>query len=144
MTKTSRHALEVMKKYRLSDRGIKMRKKWRTSKKGRISAKKTSARWYSTKHGKEVTKAISLRHYFGMSIDEYKDMLKKQNNRCAICGINFDDAYRGACVDHDHSSNKVRALLCQRCNHGIGFFTEDISKLQSAIDYLVKFGEGGG
>lgn len=62
-------------------------------------------------------------------------MLAAQNNRCGICEKIFSGP---PYVDHDHATGKVRALLCNRCNLGIGHFYDDPALLQRAISYLQK------
>lgn len=42
-------------------------------------------------------------------------------------------------VDHDHNTNKIRGLLCSRCNMGLGFFDDSIEGLTKAINYLKKY-----
>jgi hypothetical protein len=48
---------------------------------------------------------------------------------------NFD----GFTFDHNHKTEEIRGLLCMRCNTGIGFLQEDLTILQSAIEYLKTF-----
>ena len=62
-------------------------------------------------------------------------MFKKQNNKCAICGIEFSDNNK-AFVDHCHKTNRVRGLLCTRCNTLLGMAKDNIEILQKAITYL--------
>lgn len=52
---------------------------------------------------------------FGLSPDEYRALLASQNGRCAVCHEEPKDG-RPLDVDHDHSANQVRGLLCRRCN----------------------------
>lgn len=42
-------------------------------------------------------------------------------------------------VDHDHKTGQVRSLLCNRCNAGLGFFREDITLLEKAVEYIQKW-----
>jgi len=42
-------------------------------------------------------------------------------------------------VDHCHSTRKVRAVLCNHCNSGLGFFRDDTRLLENAIKYLDYF-----
>ena len=62
-------------------------------------------------------------------------MVAKQENLCAICG-GKEIANRGLCVDHNHSTGKVRGVLCLNCNAGIGNFRENIDVMLNAIKYL--------
>lgn len=76
-----------------------------------------------------------LKYVFGITLDEYNQILREQNNVCAICG-NKCRTGKNLAVDHDHSTNKIRGLLCDRCNFGIGSFDDDIEILFKAIEYL--------
>jgi len=73
-----------------------------------------------------------LRKY-GLSQGSYEQLLKEQNNECAICHKPFIKAPH---VDHCHSEGHVRGLLCVRCNLGIGYFDDDIDTLHNVINYL--------
>lgn len=75
----------------------------------------------------------TLRRKYGLTLGQYHLLHKDQNNLCAICGLE-----RKLVVDHNHTTNKVRQLLCHSCNSAIGLFQENIQTLQSAIAYLQK------
>ena len=64
----------------------------------------------------------------------YLDLLESQDNKCRICGTAFGTAMPN--VDHDHSTGKVRGLLCARCNISLGGFKDDTDLLSNAITYL--------
>ena len=89
----------------------------------------------------------ALKRKFGMTENDYKLMLKKQQGVCAICGnpetriVNRSDndkRLRPLSVDHDHITGTVRELLCDSCNNGIAKFGENIQYLAKAISYLEK------
>lgn len=75
---------------------------------------------------------------------EIIEELRKLTN-CQICGRSADDNItlskrkRSLCLDHDHKTGKLRGVLCDRCNRGIGLLKDDIRILKSAISYLEKF-----
>ena len=87
---------------------------------------------------------IYLRYKFNISKKDYDIMLKTQNYTCAICNKPETDKdkrnYRPKrlSVDHNHSNNRVRGLLCRGCNAGLGHFKDSFSLLESAIKYLQK------
>lgn len=69
--------------------------------------------------------------------------IEKNGKVCAICGKEFDmiqkRQYKGAkrlVIDHSHSTGKLRGLLCDGCNLGLGGFKDNIESLQNAINYL--------
>lgn len=55
---------------------------------------------------------------------------------CEICGTKDD--YQSLSVDHCHTTNKFRGILCSRCNSGIGFFKDNTTTLENAILYLKR------
>lgn len=59
-----------------------------------------------------------------------------QGEACAICRDPIEVEGKGVHVDHDHVTGRVRGLLCQRCNHGLGLFKDDVARLLSAAAYL--------
>ena len=80
---------------------------------------------------------------YNLNQEKYLLMLKNQEYKCKICGIDAESApavgsaKKGLlCVDHDHKTNKVRGLLCSYCNTGLGHFFDDITNLEKAILYL--------
>lgn len=84
-----------------------------------------------------------LKSTYGITLAEYEALLESQNGVCAICGgkEKRKSRYGGVCrlhVDHDHKSGKVRGLLCQQCNNGIGHFRENTAILAKAIIYVNK------
>lgn len=86
-------------------------------------------------------KAFILRTY-GITADQYYELLDEQDGTCALCKSSIVNNERITSnklfIDHCHSSGKVRGLLCSKCNHGLGLFNDDVSLLQSAIEYLNK------
>lgn len=92
---------------------------------------------YNKKHP-EVKKNSHLVYDFGITLEDYNDMLIKQDFKCAICGSKLpkNSKAKHFVVDHDHKTGKVRGLLCQCCNFGLGQFQDNIENLKNAIRYL--------
>ena len=67
---------------------------------------------------------------------EYLRMFFVQNGRCAICDRRQDELDSSLCVDHDHVTGIVRALLCQGCNRGLGQFADNPDWLSRAATYV--------
>lgn len=87
------------------------------------------------KDPKEANRLYQKKNKYGLSSEDYYGLFEKQNNRCAICNEEFSDKNR-AFVDHCHSTNQVRGLLCTRCNSLLGMARDNIDILQNAIEYL--------
>ena len=79
----------------------------------------------------------ALRQY-GLTIDEYFAMLKKQSGGCAICGVPESGAGRRLSVDHCHETGTVRGLLCSTCNFIIGSAKDDADLMRRAADYMER------
>lgn len=80
-----------------------------------------------------IQKAWRTKH--NLTEAQLEAMAERQNHKCAICKNETK-----LCVDHDHTSGKVRGLLCSRCNSGLGFFRDSIDFLKSAVEYLDSLG----
>lgn len=80
--------------------------------------------------------AYQIKFNYGLEPEEYEKMWNKQEEKCAICGRKSKKLLS---VDHDHDTGKVRALLCNACNLGLGNFREDKNILRKAIEYLERF-----
>jgi hypothetical protein len=93
---------------------------------GKLEYKRNRKRYIN----KELTKK------FGISFEEYNEILKYQNNCCAICGKPCEENKKMLSVDHDHKTNKIRGILCDLCNRGLGVFRDDTTILNKAIKYL--------
>lgn len=72
---------------------------------------------------------------FRVDQNMYTQILNEQGGVCAICK-KTNSTNRALAVDHDHSTNQVRGLLCSNCNMGIGMFGEDPTRLRDAATYL--------
>lgn len=92
-------------------------------------------------------KNTRLKKHYGITIDEYNLMLKKQNNLCDICEQPETAAFKktkkikNLSIDHDHKNKKIRSLLCNKCNCLIGYARESIELLEKAIQYLKRHKE---
>lgn len=77
-----------------------------------------------------------LMRKYNLTIADYEITLAKQNGKCAIC-LSSEHKGRGHFyVDHDHSTGKLRGLLCNPCNIALGMFRDSIETLQAAVRYL--------
>ena len=79
-----------------------------------------------------------LKYKYGITEKQYDEMLEIQNFRCAICksAHTKSSAAKKLVVDHCHTTNKVRGLLCSSCNKAIGLFEDSTEFLNQAIEYL--------
>ena len=80
-------------------------------------------------------KAAKLKKAYGLSLDQFFSLLRLQGNCCAICLGHFKP-FKDMCVDHDHSTKKVRGLLCSSCNRGIGLLQDNPVILIRGARYL--------
>lgn len=96
-------------------------------------------RWRSNGGKRDPKKSRSywLNHYYGITIEEYEKIFKKQNYCCEICGIKQIKA-KNFHVDHCHKTLKIRSILCNKCNAALGLVNEDINILEKIINYLKK------
>ena len=86
---------------------------------------------------KLIQKNTSLKKLYGITLEERDLILQSQGNRCAICRSE-DPGNRDWFVDHCHTVNRVRGILCQSCNSVLGYAKDDPAILKAAIKYLQR------
>ena len=83
------------------------------------------------------TKKSWLKSQYGITPEEFADMLAKQDGKCASCGDAFEDR-RSIHIDHNHKTGKVRDLLCRDCNLGLGYFRDDPARIRAILEYTER------
>lgn len=71
-----------------------------------------------------------IKYTYGLSPQEYDKQFITQEGICAICPNEIE------VVDHNHTTGKLRGLLCQRCKRGLGHFDDDPLRIRKALEYL--------
>jgi hypothetical protein len=77
------------------------------------------------------------RYLYGIGTAEAEEILTRQGGNCGICGNSEWGGRHGRPhVDHDHATGRVRGLLCDNCNNGLGRFGDDPTRLRAAAAYV--------
>jgi Recombination endonuclease VII len=89
---------------------------------------------------KYLTQSVvyALKSKYGITPHYVVELAEHQGGVCAICKAppNTSKKRGGLHVDHDHATGKVRGLLCESCNQGLGLFRDNQESLRGAIAYL--------
>lgn len=125
------------------------REPWNKGKKyAKYTREEILKKWLESNPERRIEQArrSHLKRKFGITLEEYENMVKIQHGRCAICGESPKETVdkRGRkksnlYIDHCHDTLKVRGLLCQSCNTGLGYFKDEPEYLNSAATYLKRF-----
>jgi len=90
------------------------------------------------KMGRDKRKLV-LKNNFGITEEQFNEMLKSQDNRCGICNNLFRSHKPfNPNVDHNHATNKIRGLLCGQCNRSIGLLRDDPAIIKNAIKWITE------
>jgi DNA-directed RNA polymerase subunit RPC12/RpoP len=105
------------------------------------SCKKCGSESYKNwaKQNWEKRRNINLKWSYGIDFSHFKQIKEAQNNKCAICSTSFENE-KHTHLDHDHDTNKIRGILCNHCNRGLGAFKDSIQLLTKAIEYISHSG----
>jgi hypothetical protein len=99
------------------------------------SCKKQYDKLRHTKNPK-YRKDNNLLNRYGITLEDKERMIASQNGKCAICETELDNG-KHTCVDHCHTTGKIRKILCKCCNIMIGHSKENPEILKKAIKYLL-------
>ena len=75
---------------------------------------------------------------YNVSLEVAKELYLRSMQTCDICGTSWNGTKERLCVDHCHTTGKVRGILCKHCNHILGQSRDSIQTLQSEIVYLER------
>jgi len=75
--------------------------------------------------------SFKLKNIYKITEEKLDEFVKFSDGRCSICLLKTK-----LYIDHDHITGKVRGLLCNSCNLGLGKFKDDVAILKNAIKYL--------
>ena len=103
--------------------------------------KANNTRWASNNLDKyrTIRRGVELKYRYGITLSDYDALLESQGGVCAICG-GAERSGRPLYVDHCHATGKVRGLLCNLCNKGLGHFRDKVSTVLLAASYLSRHG----
>ena len=104
----------------------------------KLCSKKTQYKWRTENPTRisKINRKQTLKRYSGMTQEEYNNLLDSQNGGCGICGRLAGT--KNLAVDHCHSTNKIRGILCGTCNNAIGALGDNLDGLKRALKYLEK------
>lgn len=84
----------------------------------------------------ESTRKHLLKKLYGISVEQFTEMLTRQNGVCKICHKPESKKKNRLHVDHCHTTGRVRGLLCSKCNAMLGMCGDSAEVLRNAIGYL--------
>lgn len=82
----------------------------------------------------EADKRRQRKFLYGITAEQFDALVLEQNGCCAVCNKPTEKL----CVDHCHESGKIRGLLCNTCNAGIGLLGDTAEALMNAATYLIE------
>jgi hypothetical protein len=107
------------------------------------SCHKETVRSYQDKNKEKILsngRIYNIKKRYGITQLDYDKMFVEQNGKCAICGSSEIKRTNSKhfCIDHCHTTNKVRGLLCHDCNVILGKLKDSVDMCKSVIKYLEK------
>lgn len=105
-----------------------------------VNGMRTHLAYCKKKHGiKNFAKAGGVE--LDITVEELNNYIIDHPN-CEICGKTVEETVRYTgktaakrlCVDHDHTTNKFRGMLCQVCNRQLGWYENNKEKIKKYLD----------
>lgn len=102
------------------------------------SRKWTAEHGHTTKYRESKWNAY-YKNKYKISLEDRLNLLKQQEYKCKICGIDLNPSGTHTHTDHCHTTGQIRGILCTNCNRGLGHFQDNKEFLMNAIKYLDNF-----
>lgn len=96
-----------------------------------------SMNWHIKSEEEKKTYKQKICRAYQISVVEFDRMYQIQQGMCAICNRHQTELKKCLLVDHDHVTGKVRGLLCDKCNGGLGW-VENKEFTVKATEYLLS------
>ena len=103
---------------------------------GRSDVQRAQRRKWYLNGGDEQVWVSRLKIRYGLTKENYNELLEKQSGVCAICRGPQKAPTRRLDVDHCHKSGVVRGLLCDHCNKAIAFLQDNPELLRKVASYV--------
>ena len=108
------------------------------NRKCRVCFNKYQREWYQNNKELHKSRVMASRNpammrarKYGLTPTDVNAMLALYNGKCYLC-----KERPASCIDHDHATGRVRGVLCNGCNTGLGKLGDTIAGLERAIEYL--------
>lgn len=83
-----------------------------------------------------MSRASHLKSRYGITEEQYHEILKGQEGGCAICGKTPEEEGRNLALDHNHKTGEIRGVLCSYHNHRVVGKWTDPDLLRKVADYI--------
>lgn len=121
------------------ERRKEQNKEWYKNNKEKQKGHKREYYQNNKEHINKYRREYRYKERYNLTLEQIDEMLIKQNHKCLICGTSLMETRR--CVDHSHESGKIRGILCDLCNKGLGQFRDNLEFLRKAVIYMEIKGE---
>jgi len=116
----------------------KAQMKWRTKNRERVRANQRAWNKANRAKANEYRRKQYYKSKYGLTEEERDAMLAAQGFKCKTCRSDSPGNKVGWVIDHCHSTNKVRGILCHDCNLALGHVKDDVVVLKNLIQHLVE------
>jgi hypothetical protein len=124
---------QLRKSYRLKNLEKEKAYNLDWNRKNRVRLRETNRNYIKQERVKQRRKKNYLLREYNLTVEQYNQMFVDQGGLCAICDKNLR-----LVVDHCHLTGKIRGLLCDRCNRGLGYFKDNPKALLNASKYILR------
>lgn len=90
----------------------------------------------------DATRAAYLVRAYGITVEQFNDLVDQQAGLCGICSRPETDVDRRTgktrklAVDHCHETGEIRGLLCRKCNTALGLLGDEEDSVLAVLAYL--------